>query len=134
MKTVRKHYRLTQAEVAAALSITKQTLSRYETDDRIPDVVLIQKFVQLYNVDANWLISGIGDRFIGKEKDISTPQNIAVLNYVLKDPEIREMIQLLEIPEVKRSLLAEFDKLKIIFESVIETYKHKKGDVEDNND
>jgi transcriptional regulator with XRE-family HTH domain len=126
MRTVRKHYRFRQAEVASALSITEQTLSRYETGDRIPDALLIQKFVQLYNVDANWLMHGIGSPFLEDGRGTSTPDNIAVLNRVLKDEEVREMIQLMEISQVKRSMLAELDKLRITFKSLIDDFKQRK--------
>ena len=126
MKTVRKHFRLTQVEVASALSITEQTLSRYETGDRIPDAQLIQKFVQLYNVDANWLMNGIGSPFLEGGKGTSTPENIAVLNHILKDEEVREMIGLMEISEIKRSMLAEMDKLRIIFKPLIDAFKQRK--------
>ena len=126
MKTVRKHYRFRQAEVASALSITDQTLSRYETGDRIPDALLIQRFVQLYNVDANWLMNGIGIPFLEDGQGTSTPDNIAVLNRVLKDGEVREMIGLMEISEIKRSILAELDKLRIIFKPLIDAFKQRK--------
>jgi transcriptional regulator with XRE-family HTH domain len=138
MRTVRKHFRFRQAEVASALSITEQTLSRYETGDRIPDALLIQKFVQLYNVDANWLINGIGSPFLEDGKGTSTPDNIAVLNHILKDEEVREMIGLMEISEIKRSMLAELDKLRIIFKPLIDAFKQRKKlkdtQKEENND
>lgn len=42
------------------------------------------------------------------------------------DEEVIEMIELLNIPELKRSILAEFDQLKQIFNSVVNKYYGEK--------
>ncbi len=70
LKTVRKFLGLNQDIVSKNLRITNQTLSRYENDTRFPDSQFLQEFGRLYNVNANWLLYGIGDMFI-KELDRS---------------------------------------------------------------
>lgn len=64
LKTIRKFLNLNQDIVSKKLNITNQTLSRYENNTRFADSQFLQEFGRLYNVNANWLLYGIGDMFI----------------------------------------------------------------------
>lgn len=86
LKIIRKFLDLNQESVSKELKITNQTLSRYEKGLRYPDSLFLQKFGNLYNVNANWLLYGIGDIFLKDSKQ--TPETeqdkIKRLRYFLK--------------------------------------------------
>lgn len=64
LKVIRKFLELNQDEISKKLQVTNQTLSRYENGIRFPDSHFLQNFGRLYQVNANWLLYGIGDMFI----------------------------------------------------------------------
>jgi len=64
LKSVRKFFKLRQDEAALKLQVVTQTLVRYEKGQRFPDSQFLEKFCLLFQVDANWLIHGIGDIFV----------------------------------------------------------------------
>jgi uncharacterized protein YodC (DUF2158 family)/DNA-binding XRE family transcriptional regulator len=55
--------------MALKLGISRATLYNYEADPpkRFPDSNLLQKYVEAFNVDANWLLLGVGDPYRGVE-------------------------------------------------------------------
>jgi transcriptional regulator with XRE-family HTH domain len=64
LKIIRKFLNLNQEAVSRKMQITNQTLSRYEKGTRFPDSQFLQRFGKLYNVNANWMLYGIGDLFL----------------------------------------------------------------------
>ncbi len=122
LKQVRRTLGFTQDEFSKILGISKPTLVRYEGGERNPDAGLLSVLITKYRVNINWLLTGEGDMFLPKKDDRF--QNI--LNGL--DDEVMEMIELLNIPELKRSILAEFDQLKQIFNSVVNKYYEEKKD------
>lgn len=55
---LRKQSRLSQEEVAEKLSVTRQTISKWETDQSVPDFDRIAPLCELYNISANELLTG----------------------------------------------------------------------------
>ncbi len=54
-----KHY--TQQYVADKTNLSQPNYNRYEKGRIEPSLSFIEKIIELYNVEANWLIKGIGD-------------------------------------------------------------------------
>ena len=54
-----KHY--TQQYVADKTNLSQPNYNRYEKGRIVPSLSFIEKIIELYDVDANWLIKGIGD-------------------------------------------------------------------------
>lgn len=50
----------TQEQLAKAISITRQSLSRYETNERTPSIDLIYRIAKHYNVSSDYLL-GLSD-------------------------------------------------------------------------
>ena len=67
LRIIRKFLSFNQEAISKKLQITNQTLSRYEKSIRFPDCIFLHRFGTLFNVDANWLLYGIGDMFIEDE-------------------------------------------------------------------
>ncbi len=52
---------LSQKAFADKLNVSRNTLSRYENGDRTPDAEFLQKLIEEFRVDANWLLLGAGE-------------------------------------------------------------------------
>lgn len=63
LRELRTNFDLSQDKLADTLGITQLTLSNYETGKRFPDIRIIQKLRELFNVNLNWLINGHGSIF-----------------------------------------------------------------------
>jgi len=55
---LRKQARLSQEEVAEKLSVTRQTISKWETDQSVPDFDRIAPLCELYHISADELLTG----------------------------------------------------------------------------
>lgn len=55
-KNLRRNANLTQEEVAEALSVTPQAVSRWECGSAMPDIALIPKITYLFGVTADYLL------------------------------------------------------------------------------
>lgn len=53
IKEIRKNNNLTQKELADKLFVTYQAVSKWENNKSIPDITILQKISELYNIDLN---------------------------------------------------------------------------------
>ena len=53
IKKIRKNNNLTQKELADKLFVTYQAVSKWENNKSIPDIAILQKISELYNIDLN---------------------------------------------------------------------------------
>ncbi len=67
-KNVRKLLKKSQDELAMELNITKQAISNIENAKSMPGLALLSKLLIDYDVNLNYIIAGVGDIFIEKEK------------------------------------------------------------------
>ena len=58
LKIIRKKRNLNQQKVAMDLNISREALSYYENGKRDPDVEMLLKFSDYYNVSIDYLIRG----------------------------------------------------------------------------
>lgn len=64
---LRKHFKPNGASAfSRELKIAQTTYSSYENGTNNVPLQLIEKLITAYNVNANWLIAGIGEMFITK--------------------------------------------------------------------
>lgn len=52
----RKQSGLSQEEVAASLQVSRQTISKWETNETVPDVVAAKKLAALYHLSLDQLL------------------------------------------------------------------------------
>ncbi len=71
-KNVRKLLKKSQDELAIELGITKQAISNIENSKSLPGLLLLSKLLIDYDINLNYIIAGIGDIFIEKEKTYKT--------------------------------------------------------------
>ena len=55
---LRKKAGLSQEDVAEKLGVSRQTVSKWETDQTVPELIKAKLLSQLYNVSYDYLISG----------------------------------------------------------------------------
>ena len=73
VKNIRKLLNKSQEELAKELSVTKQAISNIENSKSAPSISLLSKLLIDYDININYILSGIGDIFVTKEK---TYQNL----------------------------------------------------------
>lgn len=55
---LRKKAGLSQEDVADKLEVSRQTVSKWETDQTVPELIKVKLLSKLYNVSYDYLISG----------------------------------------------------------------------------
>lgn len=58
LKLIRKQKKYSQLKVAMDLSISREALSYYENGKRSPDVAMLLRFSEYFNVSIDYLITG----------------------------------------------------------------------------
>ena len=58
LKAIRKSKGFSQVKVSMDLNISREAISNYETGKRSPDVEMLVKFSDYYNVSIDYLIRG----------------------------------------------------------------------------
>lgn len=69
LSELRKKKQLSQEEVAYRLNVTRQTISKWETDQSTPDFDKIIPLCELYEISADELLTGRKNETITKEND-----------------------------------------------------------------
>ena len=57
LSMLRKRNRLSQEELADKLCLSRQTISKYETGETIPDILVCQKMAEVFNVSLDDLVN-----------------------------------------------------------------------------
>ncbi len=112
LKKVRKALGYTQETFSPIVSVSKPTLVRYEAGERRPDSDILEILAKDYNVDMNWLVMGTGDMFV-KDSGIFVD---------CEDSELCELIRLMAVPQIRRSVMAEFDMARVIFKPMVDAF------------
>lgn len=58
LKAIRKSKGFSQVKVSLDLNISREAISNYENGKRSPDVEMLVKFSEYYNVSIDYLIKG----------------------------------------------------------------------------
>lgn len=58
LKSIRKQKNLNQLKVAMDLNISREALSHYETGHRNPDIEMLRKLSEYFNVSIDFLVNG----------------------------------------------------------------------------
>ncbi|MCX6584770.1 MAG: helix-turn-helix domain-containing protein [Candidatus Aminicenantes bacterium] len=124
---VRKTKGLSQVAFSKQLGVSSATVANIERGFIYPNMNLLYYLIFKEDVNPYWLFSGSGVVF-ALPKDFGPGIN---LDKHFADPEVKELIDLLNVPKVKRSLLSYVDQLREIFAADIAEYlKSKPGAIE----
>ena len=58
LKLIRKQKNLNQLKVAMDLNISREALSHYENGKRSPDIYMLRKLSEYFNVSIDFLVNG----------------------------------------------------------------------------
>lgn len=61
LRQLRKHYGLSQAQMASALSLPKSTYTGWEIEAYVPPVVLYDRLMRVFGLGAAHFVAGIAD-------------------------------------------------------------------------
>lgn len=81
-KEIRKEKKWSQVAMAEELGISKQAISNIEAGNSKPSIDTINKLIVDLNVNANWLIAGIGEPFLEAPED--DERITAIVDEILK--------------------------------------------------
>lgn len=58
LRLIRKHKKDSQLKVALDLNISREALSHYETGKRSPDIQMLRRLSEYFNVSIDYLVNG----------------------------------------------------------------------------
>ncbi len=90
IRKIRKEAGLTQEAFAQKIGIKRNTVATYETTDKIPLDAIINSICRVFNVNEEWLKSGIGEMYI--TNDSSDEFNSVMEEIGVTDQRAREII------------------------------------------
>lgn len=93
----RKAANMTQSEVADKLGVTYQAVSKWERDESLPDITMLPKIADLFNISIDNLLRGSFE--MKEEKEVETAKQIieeASESETVKDNDSKEEIDLTE--------------------------------------
>lgn len=70
LKNIRGFLKKSQEELAQELKLTKQAVSNMETGKSSPSITTLDILLKKYDINLNYLVSGVGDIMIQKEKNM----------------------------------------------------------------
>lgn len=87
IKTLRKQMNLTQEQLAEALNISSQAVSKWETQSSYPDITLLPSIADFFDVSIDFLLGYSGKSEISNNICKNTYENLclhanAMLNYL----------------------------------------------------
>lgn len=83
LRSVRNLLNKSQEELAQDLELTKQAVSNMETGKSAPSIATLNKLSIDYDINLNYVVSGIGDILISKQKNMQALRQ-TILNDVKK--------------------------------------------------
>lgn len=63
LKNIRKHFKLTQEEMAARLGIAVRSYAAYEREENNPPYSMLVLLCKEHNINLNWFVADIGEMF-----------------------------------------------------------------------
>lgn len=92
LREFRENLHFKQEELADKLELSKQAISKIETDVNYPTAQVLIKLALDYNLNSDWLLTGRGNMFIQKNpsqeinmEKIKSEVNLMLLDYGLID-------------------------------------------------
>ncbi|MGD2093033.1 MAG: helix-turn-helix domain-containing protein [Candidatus Aminicenantes bacterium] len=118
IKAARKKYGLTQTLFANQMGISKGAVINYEKDYRVPDALFLIRMVRQFNISSEWLLLGSGP-MDPKDKDVGQWE-------FSLDDDLLQMMEHFRIPAIKLAVMAEYRRIKKVFEPLILEYENNK--------
>lgn len=118
IKAARKKHGLTQTLFAKQMGVSKGAVINYEKDYRSPDAAFLIRMIKLFNISSEWLLLGSGPM----DPKYNGPGQ---LGFPLDD-DVLKMMEYFQIPAIKLAVMAEYRRIKKVFEPLILEYENNK--------
>lgn len=69
IKKIRKYFGMTQTEFGERIGVKGNTITNYESGNRVPTDAILKSICREFNVNEGWLRTGSGDMFMKKPED-----------------------------------------------------------------
>ena len=102
LKKLRKKLGITQQEFADRIGIKRNSFANYETGRNKPIDAIIKSICREFNVNEEWLRTGIGEMFIeedffslddyAKSNNLTDIEKKLILGFMKLDPKVREAV------------------------------------------
>lgn len=84
IRAKREEYEMTQQELADILHVTRQTVSRWESGSRVPDLILSKKIADTFSISLDELVSNSDvDSYIPRKNTTPNTRKILAAIFVL---------------------------------------------------
>lgn len=117
----RKAANMTQSEVADKLGVTYQAVSKWERDESLPDITMLPKIADLFNISIDTLLRGSFE--MKEEKEVETAKQIieeATESEAVKDEDSKEETDLTDtiFNEVEQDIEDTFNNVGSLLEQL----------------
>ena len=79
IKEIRQNAGMTQREFADRIGVSRNTIASYETDARVPIDAIIVSICREFNVNEDWLRTGLGNMYAEVNPDIQLSKALGSL-------------------------------------------------------
>lgn len=79
IKEIRQNAGMTQREFADRIGVSRNTIAAYETDARVPIDAIIVSICREFNVNEDWLRTGLGNMYAEVNLDIQLSKALGSL-------------------------------------------------------
>ena len=101
ISSLRKEQNISQGQIAKALNVSRQAVSKWENDLSSPDTLNLIKLADLLNTDVEYLATG-------KSLTPSPSPAPIVVNLVKREDRIVEVEKIVEKPVIKRVIRVQY--------------------------
>ena len=114
IRKTREKLHLSQDEFAQQMGCCKSSVINYESGKRVPGAGFLIDLVKNFGINPDWLLTGNGE--------IAAPLSSLNLKEK-KDLDLQHMLEHLQIPTMKLSIMAEYHRLKQVFKPLIDEFE-----------
>lgn len=79
IKKIRQNAGMTQREFADRIGVSRNTIAAYETDARVPIDAIIVSICREFNINEDWLRTGLGNMYAEVNPDIQLSKALGSL-------------------------------------------------------
>lgn len=129
LKRVRQGLNLDPAQISDILSVKKNSYYKYEDGSRFPQPDILLSLITYLNVNVNYLLTGEGEMFLAPPPTSEKEERVLSLKGVFPNipPETLPLIESLEVPIMRHSLMTEYLLCKEQYKTYIDEHFLKKG-------
>lgn len=124
LKKARQELNLEPAQISDILKIKKNSYYKYEDGSRFPLPGILFSLITYLNVNVNYLLSGEGEMFLTPPPASEKEKRISLLKEMFPNipPETFPLIESLEVPIIKHTLMTEYLLCKEQYKSHIDEH------------